>query len=160
MKRSRTTSIRQQMRMASKYYTGLLDTASVLLTGSITKKEDVRDGERGEFMSPGDVLCSKLVYNSQEYKIGDLVVVKATDSNSLDVGIIQTFVVKSKTVAFVLKIYEAKRNEFKYFVSKSASDGLTFMNPSSLVDFKPLVKYGTDQKFKFYLHHHISYSHD
>ena len=155
-----TLCIRQQMRMASTYYAGILDTASVHLTGSITKKEDVKDGEGREFMSPGDVLCSKLVFNSQEYKIGDLVVVKATDSDALNVGIIQTIVVKSKNVVFVLKIYEAKRNEFKYFVSKAASDGLTFMNPSCLADFKPLVKYGTDQKFKFYLHHHISYSYD
>ena len=155
-----TLSIRQQMRMSSKYYAGILDTASVHLTGSITKKEDAREGEGGEFMSPGDVLCSKLVFNSQEYKIGDLVVVKATDSNSLDVGIIQTIVVKSKKVFFVLKIYEAKRNAYKYFISKSASDGLTFMNPFCLADFKPLVRYGTDQKFKFYLHHHVSYSHD
>lgn len=154
-----TLSIRQQMRMASQYYGGLFDTDSVRVTGSVTTKEDAQE-LGAEFMCPGDVLCSKLVFHSQEYKTSDLVVVKARDSNFLEVGIIQTIVVKPRKVIFVLKIFEAERNRYKFFVSKAASERPMSLDPLDLADFKPLVRYGTGQKFKFYLHHHISYSHD
>ena len=41
---SATLSIRQQMRMASVYYSGLFDTASVHLPDKVTKKQDVPPG--------------------------------------------------------------------------------------------------------------------
>ena len=137
-----TLSIRQQMRMASQYYGGLFDTDSVRVTGSVTTKEDAQE-LGAEFMCPGDVLCSKLVFHSQEYKTSDLVVVKARDSNFLEVGIIQTIVVKPRKVIFVLKIFEAERNRYKFFVSKAASERPMSLDPLDLADFKPLVRYGT-----------------
>ena len=69
----------------------------------------------------------------------------------------QAILMKSETVSFVLRKYSAARNLLNYFVTESRADDICFCDPKHLVDFKPLVKYGTDMKFKFYIHHHISY---
>ena len=73
---------------------------------------------------------------------------------------IQTIIVRAGGISFVSRKYEASRNKLNFFVSQHCSDEFYFIDPLQLADFKPLIKYGTDFKFKFYLHHHISYSYE
>ena len=168
---SLTLSVRQQHRMASKYYNGMFETESFRLPSDVTLKEalpkESGDGEAvlfqklGSFMTRNDAICKEVTINSQKYKNGDIVVLKAEDDVSLVVGVIKTILVKPGKVFFVSRRYKAERNVFNFFVSKTCSSDLVFVNPmKQLSDFKPLVKYGTDKKFKFYLHHHISYDHE
>lgn len=160
-----TLAVRQQMRMASKYYNGMCDTAVVHMPDAVTKKEDLPDGSEmyeklRVFMREDDVLCSKIVVNCQEFKIGDIVVINATDRDSLEVGVIQTILVKTGGVSFVSRKYETCRNKLNFFVSQCCSDEFYFIDPFQLADFKPLIRYGTDAKFRYYLHHHISFSYE
>ena len=37
----------------------------------------------------GDVLCKEILIHGQQYKIGDVVVTKASDRDTLEVGVIQ-----------------------------------------------------------------------
>ena len=163
---SLTLAVRQQMRMASKYYSGFFDTAAVHLPGELTSKESLPEGldlfdKLKEFMAPSDAVCKEVVSRGQKYQTGDIIVLKAQDSDSLEIGVILSILVKPSKVFFVTRRYEAVRNPFNCFVTKTLTNkSPTFVNALKLADFKPLVKYGTDQKFKFYLHHHISYDHE
>ena len=89
-----TLAIRQQMRLASKYYSGFCDTSSVHLPDNVTGKADLQDGsgvimELRAFMTENDVTCSDIMVNGQQYKLGDLIVIKACDRDTLEVGVIQ-----------------------------------------------------------------------
>ena len=153
-----TLSVRNQMRMASEYYSGMFDTSPVHVLEQISSSME-EDNELVELLQAGGVLCGKVLFDGQIYTKGDIVVISADDSNSLTVGIIQAILVRSSNVHFVARCYQAQRNDYMYFVSKNFICK-SLIKPSQLADFKPLIKYGTDTHFKFYLHHHISYSHD
>ena len=74
--------------------------------------------------------------------------------------VIQTILVKTGGVSFVSRKYETCRNKLNFFVSQCCSDEFYFIDPFQLADFKPLIRYGTDAKFRYYLHHHISFSYE
>ena len=157
-----TLAVRQQMRLASKYYSGFCDTSVVHMPETVTKKSDLNDDsdvgtELKRFLGENDVLCKEIIFHGQLYKIGDLTVLKANDRSTLEVGVIKAIVVKEGKVSFLSRKYIASRNHLNYFVTEARSDELNFCDPKHLSDFKPLIKYGTDMKFKFYVHHHISY---
>ena len=161
---SATLSTSQQMRMASVFYGGVFDTDSFHLPEKVTKKEDLPDGTElygklKEFMGPSDLLCRKITLNCQQFENGDILVIKVVDRNELEVGVVQAILVKSGNVFFVMKKYKAVLNKLNFYNSKLALETV-FFNPLFLVDHKPLVKYGTERAFKFYLHHHISFSYD
>ena len=91
-----TLAIRQQMRLASKYYSGFCETAVVHMPGAaaVTTKEDLKETSEvnvklKQFMGKSDEVCNKIVINGQEYKIGDVVVTKASDRDTLEVGVVQ-----------------------------------------------------------------------
>ena len=162
---SATLSIRQQMRMASVFYGGIFDTYSVHLPDKVTMKIDLPEGTEfydklSEFMAPGDLICSEVILNSQQYRNGDIIITEVLDRNALKVGVVQAILVKSDKLFFVIRKYEAFRNKLNYYVTESADQTSSFFNPCNMIDYKPLVKYGTDTKFKFYLHHYISFSQD
>ena len=134
---SATLSIRQQMRMASVYYSGLFDTASVHLPDKVTKKQDVPKGTEFyeklcSFMAPNDILCSDIIVRSQKYKIGEVVVVKASDRDVLTVGVIHSILVRDMDVHFVIRKYEAFRNKLNYFVTEVVDVESTFIKPAQL----------------------------
>ena len=151
--------------MASMYYVGLFDTASVHLPNKVTRKEDIPVGsvfyeKLSQFMDESDLLCSELVLNSQKYVNGDVLVLKVQDGDNLTVGVVQTILVRSEDVFFVVNKFQAVRNELNFFVTVASENMSSFIKASSLADFKPLIRYGTDRTFKFYLHHHVSYSYE
>ena len=78
----------------------------------------------------------------------------------MTVGIVQTLLVRMEEVFFVIRKFKALRNDLNYFVSESSDDSISFLKAQNLADHKPLIRYGTDLKFKFYLHHNVSFSYD
>ena len=158
-----TLSIRQQMRMALFFYNGLFDTSSVHLPDKVTRKQDlgaeIEFHEKvSEFMKSSDLLCSEVIVNSQQYKNREVVVLKVHDSDVVTVGVIQTILVRDAEVYLIVRKYEASRNRLNYFVTDTAAVDFSFVNVNHLADHKPLIKFGTEFKFKFYLHHHVSHS--
>ena len=151
------------MRMASMYYGGLFDPAYMHLPDKVTRKEDVPVGtafyeKLSEFMGPSDIICSELILNSQKYQNGDLLVVNVRDRDEVTVGIVQTILVRFEDVFFVIRKYKAVRNRLNFFDSESVESNFTFIKATDLADYKPLVRYGTDLKLKFYFHHYVSFS--
>ena len=124
--------------MASKYYNGMFETESFRLPSDVTLKEalpkNTGDSEAalfqklGSFMTRNDFICKEVTINSQKYKNGDIVVLKAEDDVSLLVGVIKTILVKSGKVFFVSQRYKAERNMFNFFVSKTCSSDLVFVD--------------------------------
>ena len=91
---SSTLSVRQQMRLASKYYTGFCDTSVMHIPDYIMKREDLKtDSELKSkllsFMGIDDFVCKEIVIHGQQYKSGDVIVTQATDRSTLEVGVIQ-----------------------------------------------------------------------
>jgi hypothetical protein len=113
--------------------------------------------ELKSFMGQKDIICSEIVVNNQVYRNGDILIIEITDCDNIYVGLIQTILVKNEKVFFVNKKYKAERNWLQYFESKASESPSVFTESGKLVDFKPLVKRGTTEKFCFMLHHHVSF---
>ena len=162
---SATVSTRQQMRMASVYYNGMFETAEFKLPEKVKMKVEIlQDTEFNsslrQFMGENDFICSEIFLNGQLYRNGDLVVIEGIDRDSLKVGLIQPVLVKSEDAYFVVRGYLAQRNNLGYFVTENQVEQMSsFTKASHLADFKPLIMHGTTNKFKFALHHNISFSH-
>ena len=91
------------------------------------------------------------------YRTEDIVVLEAIHSRLLRIAVIQAIVYKQENVYFLVYKYEAVENDFGFFetISNSPED-LSFVNAKIFVDFKPLVKHGTQKKFIFNTYHHVS----
>ena len=100
---SLTISVRQQMRMASVFYNGYLETAEVKYPENVKTIDDLEDdsvfnSSLRSFMGEKDFICNEVVIKSQEYQSGDVVVTKAIDRDNLLVSVIQTILVKNKYI--------------------------------------------------------------
>ena len=160
---TQTVSVRQQMRVVSVYYHGIFDFKPFKLPEDVkSKKEISQDTEfynnLKTFMNDSDLICRSVIVNNQEYKNGDIIVVDITDSDNVNVGLIQTILIKEDKVYFVIKKYQAIRNMLQYFENEKPSDAISeFVESTKLADFKPLIKRGTAEKFVFMFHHNVSF---
>ena len=159
-----TVSLCYQMRMASVYYAGMFETEVISIPEKVIEKREIAPDSEfhrslREFMSETDVICSEVIVNNQKYVNGDIVVIEATGYDSLKVGWIQSILVKAEAVFFVTKRYLARRNQLGFFITYDAEKESSFINSNNLADFKPLIAHGTISKFKFALHHHVSFCH-
>ena len=109
-------------------------------------------------MGDRDLICNNIVCNNQVFKNNDLIIVDITDCDNVDVGLIQTILIKENKVYFVIIRYKAKRNWFQYFESeKNGNPVCEFVESNKIVDFKPLIMRGTVNNFRFVFHHNVSY---
>ena len=92
----------------------------------------------------------------QEYKIGDLLVINMENYDEARVGLIHAIVIKMDKVYFYCRAYKCVRSWLQYFMVQSMEDFSYFVEYSDLKDFKPLIKRGTSERFKFMLHHRVS----
>ena len=134
------------------YYNGMFESASFILPGEVYKVEDIDsklklDDDLKAILDDGDLLCKEILYHEQKYVVGDLVIVDVIDVNHFSIGLIQTILFRKNNIYLVVKKYAARRNQFGYFVSHGEAQSNSVMSLSKLVDFKPLVYYGTVTKF-------------
>ena len=159
---SSTLAERQQMRMCSVYYTGMFQTAKFILPDKVSYKRDMPDdilvlNSLKEFMGDSDIVCDEVEYLNQRYKRGELVILEAIDRSKMKVGLILSILLKSNKIYFVVRRFEAKRNNLEFFSCISTVNDLSFIDASRLEDYKPLRIIGTQANFVFALHHHISH---
>ena len=159
---TKTIAERQQMRAASVFYRGMFNYSRFSLPKLVFLKNEIKENstfhsELKTFMGNDDVICSEILVNNQVYKNGDIVVLEVTDCDNVNVGLIQTILVKNEKVFFVNKKYKASKNLLQYFEAKPSEAPLVFTESGRLADFKPLIKRGTIEKFVFVLHHHVSF---
>ena len=158
---SLTVSQRQQMRMASTFYTGMFETNLYTILGKATscknviEKGDVMD-KIIEFLDGDDIVCEEILVSGQKYKKGDLLVLEVfLGGDTLKVGVVQMILVKGEQVFYAVREYVARKSELGFFVSMHVSAETKFV--SKLADTKPLIMRGTMTKFQFVLHHYISF---
>ena len=164
---SLTVSVRQQKRMASKFYNGLFETQNIKLPLTVLNRADVEKDQTsvGSYikvnMREGDFICNEIELRGHHYKVNDVVVLNAVDRSTLDVGWIQTVLVKeSGAVYFVVKQYRALRADLGFFTTSTPLDNeLALKSFDELADYKPIVIHGTVNRFNFALHHYVSVSH-
>ena len=151
------------MRMASFFYRGLFEIEDIRIPEKVTKKSDLSKSDRFEdaiagFMTSNDLLSSDILYRGQKYTTDELVVIEVVDMSRIAVGIIKSILIRGSSVYFIVKKVFANRVKLNFFVSESNDeDEVIFFSAQNLPDFKPLIKYGTDKQFKFYLHHYLSH---
>ena len=160
---TKTVTERQQMRAVSVFYHGMFNFEPFTLPDNVLSKSEINEDsglhkKLKSYMSDSDVICSNVVANNQAYKTGDLVVLEITDCDNLSVGLIQAILIKLNKVYFVIKRYSAIRKWLQYFESEKKGESVEeFVDCNRLVDYKPVIKRGTTEKFIFILHHHISF---
>ena len=156
---------RQQMRAASIFYHGMFSRHEFFLpqNSNVYYKKDLPTGSFNQeelihFMeSDNDIVCSEINVCGQRYENGDLVVTRVDDCDSLSVGLIQAILVKRDNVYFLCKVYHCIRHWLRFFESHHCDEGHHFINSKKILDYKPLIKRGTIQKFVFFLHHRVSF---
>ena len=163
---TKTVAVRQQMRAVSFYYRGMFNFAPFILPEVVLGKSEVTEDSDlhknlKTFMGDSDVICSNVEVNNQVYQNGDLIVLDVNDNDNMDVGHIQTVLIKMNKVYFVIKRYKAVRRWLQYFESVNSGDSVyEFVESDKIVDYKPLIKRGTTEKFIFMPHHHISFEYE
>ena len=150
---SKTLAVRQQFRQASMIYSGLYETEEIILpTKGIKMKHDLESnttstaGKIKLFMDEDSVLSSELKFRGQNYRTEDVVILEAIHRDHVNVGVIMGIVIKKEEVFFLVKRYDAFRDEFMRFFEASSTDEelgcTTFVLAESLADYKPLIKHG------------------
>ena len=158
-----TVSERQQMRMPSIYYEGMFSTCQFVVPEKACYKKDLNLKtpfmlKLNEFMTGDDHVCSEIQIDGLKYKNGDLVVTDILEGgDTLKVGLIKIILIKDGKVFFVVKQFVAEKENLGYYESKYLETDFVFRNADTLADSKPLVMRGTETKFHFVLHHHISF---
>ena len=153
------------MRMSSIYYRGMFETMPYILPDKALSWNELKTVANNtmvakvrEFMSTNDLACSEIVTNHQKYSKDDLVVLEVIEGiEDLRVGVIKSIVVKDNKVFFVVRAYEAVKHAVGYYETVKLSVDYSFVEAKNLADYKTLYRHGTDTKFQFVLHHHISH---
>ena len=160
-----TVSERQQMRMCSTYYGGMFSSSEFTVPEKATYKKNLNLNTNfmkklNEFMSRDDLICGEIQVNGNRYHNGDLLVTELIDGgNTVKVGLIKMILVKDGKVFFVVKEFVAKKDYLGFYESKYVNTEFLFTNSATLADFKPLIMRGTETRFFFVFHHHISFDH-
>ena len=158
-----TLSYRQQMRMASIYYSGMFQANDFVIPedavfGKNLEKERMSWHRFKQYVDELDLICTDIFASSYKYTIGDVVVISLIDGlYEMNVGLIQAIVIKDNVVWFIVKVYEARLYYPGYYETKISVENHTLCKANDLADKKPLNKHGTQDKFQFILHHHISF---
>ena len=161
---TKTISERHQLRSVSVFYHGMFNFHLYDLPELVQTKREITDDN--DFtkklkcsMGDDDLVCSKIFVNNQNYKSGDLIVIKIEDSDNLTVGILKSILIKDHKVYFVCQCYTAIRQWLRFFeCEKPKDDVFEFIEANKIADFKPLILRGTIHRFVFTLHHHISFN--
>ena len=150
-------------RQASVYYEGMFQKDDIVIPVGAKKKEDLLFSTNHitkicfEFMNNDSILCNEVEIKSQSYRNEDVIVIKSFNSNFLEVGLIQGILYKENNIYFLIYKYTAMRSlSLNYFETIDTDTNLHFVRYDNVCDYKPLVKYGTIEKFKFCLKHHIT----
>ena len=110
--------------------------------------------------SAGDLVCSEIEFKCRKFKEGDLVIIDRHDLLQMEVGLIKGFLVRKEEIFIIAKKCIADQNFLRVFESSFISSNLEMVNIASLQDQYPLLKRGTDEKFVFLQHHHVSFSYN
>ena len=151
------------MRAASVFYRGIFRVKNLLLPENVLYRKDLSSSKDQihhqivNIIDEKDMLCSEVQFNGQDYKNGDLIVLQVKSCDELSVGVIETIMVKDEEVHFVCRQYQCTRNWLQYFESQDIEQDLIIVKGSEIVDYKPLIKRGSMNKFVFVLHHRISF---
>ena len=151
------------MRAASVFYRGIFRVKNLLLPENVLYRKDLSSSKDQihhqivNIIDEKDMLCSEVQFNGQDYKNGDLIVLQVKSCDELTVGVIETIIVKYEEVHFVCRQYQCTRNWLQYFESQDIEQELIIVKGSEIVDYKPLIKRGSMNKFVFVLHHRISF---
>ena len=153
------------MRMASVYYRGMFETRPYCLPDKVFTRDEIVSpfstilmARVKEFMCQGDVTCKEIVYEHHKYTQEDVVVVELLDGvDELKVGVVAAIVVKDSDVFLMLRVYNAVKPSLDYYESVTIGDDYVYTAIRALADRKALKKHGTDVKFQFVFHHHVSH---
>ena len=140
----------------------MYDSSNIELPMSVDSYEDFNsvdtNSDFSQFVKTHDVICKSIKYKCRKYDVGDLVVLSRSDCNEFEVGLIKLILVRRKTVILVVRRYSVIGTDRGFFKSDSYQSNLEAININLLFDSYPLHKKGTETKFVFVCHHHLSFS--
>jgi hypothetical protein len=83
-----------------------------------------------------------------------LVVTKVVSSDLIEIGVIKAVVARKQQLLFVVSMYDCVRHRYRFFEAMPLNKVL-IISFESLVDYKPLIRRGNAECFKFFLHHYL-----
>jgi hypothetical protein len=76
----------------------------------------------------------------------------------IEIGVIQKVVVRGEDLLFLLAMHHCARHRYRFFEALPKYE-VKLVNFTSLEDFKPLIRRGNAECFRFFLHHHVPIRH-
>ena len=154
--------------MCSVYYNGMYNGSLYTVPTKIVKKDELSDSyldlELQTFLcSEGDFLCKEIVYKCRNFVVGDVIVIDRDDLIVMDVGLVKAILVSRGSLSVIVRRYKAvmigqlplylcssDRNDFMH-------NGLVSVSMGDVIDYYPLMKRGTEDRFVIIMHHHVSF---
>ena len=160
---SKTISERQQMRLASVYYNGIINSRSVIINSQVRRKTDLSQKEKNspifkeilEFCDEKTLILKEIIFKNQKYETEDVVILE-NGVQILKIGLIQAIIFKDDDVYFLVYRYTAIRTVLGFYRTTEFDNNLFFIRANQLADSKPLIMHGVVLKFEFCLHHYLS----
>lgn len=132
-------------------YVGLFSTPMFEFPGKLHKP---MESEAAEMLRPGDVLTDRVKVWGTSYKIGHVVVTAVICQDVIEVGVVEKIVVRGTEARFLVSLHDCARDSNNIFHSVPKNRGM-LVPYSSLADFKPVIKRGQGNSFRFVLHHYL-----
>jgi hypothetical protein len=89
-----------------------------------------------------------------QYKVGQLIVTEVVCQDILEVGVIESIVVRGNMVLFLVFLHACARDSLNIFHSVPKNK-IRLVDYCDLPDFKPLIRRGQGKSFLFMLHHYL-----
>jgi hypothetical protein len=89
-----------------------------------------------------------------KYGRDNIVVTKIMSNDIIEIGVIQKIVVRGEELLLLLSMHHCARHRFRFFEALPLNE-VKVVNFRSLKDFKPLLRLGNAECFRFFLHHHV-----
>ena len=157
-----TVSDRHQLRMSSRYYSGLYETDEYKLPYKVFSCSDIRKSKINEernllnFATESDLICREMSFRGRVYNKTQLLMIRKTGVNQGTVGHIRLFIVRGKKVFIVVQTFNVVKNRFNIYESFDGIKETKCIKFEDIDDTYPLYRIGNDDYFKLVLHHHVS----
>ena len=157
-----TVSNRHQLRMSSRYYSGLYETEEYQIPLHVFSCSDIRSSKKSEeqkflnFALESDLICREMTFRNRRYKKSQLLMINKTAVNEGTVGLIKLFLVREGKVFIIVQTFDVVKNRFNIYESIEGVKEAQIIKFEDLDDTYPLYRIGNDNYFRLVLHHHVS----
>lgn len=150
----KTLCVKNQKKLACRAYVGLFSAPEIRFPG---KKWSILETDGNlpiHLFSRQDVVADRVVVKNTLYRSGNVVALDMYTNDAMLVGVIVKIVIKNNKLHFLVSVHECVRHKMRFFEAFPL-EVLKIIPYKRIKNFKPLIRRGDEECFRFVLHQHI-----